>query len=213
MEQRPPRVPKVTWGKEEEESPGGALTQETEELVPFQPAQEGAAMDWTQEQEPTSGLFHRTLKDKTSTMGTGSMENCDVYSTNTSAALLDILVEEGLPNPKQDDSQVQLGSMTDFQEMMDLLMEEERKALKSHVCQSLFPLSFQCHDENLGVAEASRETLLCAAKFVKRRDIEQMLQVDKTRRFGEGLDTLIIDTSNALAAPGSSWGYACLSIA
>ncbi|XP_032935651.1 uncharacterized protein LOC117006965 isoform X2 [Catharus ustulatus] len=101
MEQRPPRVPKVTWGKEEEESPGGALTQETEELVPFQPAQEGAAMDWTQEQEPTSGLFHRTLKDKTSTMGTGSMENCDVYSTNTSAALLDILVEEGLPNPKQ----------------------------------------------------------------------------------------------------------------
>ena len=53
----------------------------------------------------------------------------------------------------QDDSQVQLGSMIVFQDMTDLLVEEERNALKSHVHQSLFPLSFHCHDENPHVAE------------------------------------------------------------
>ncbi|XP_023803492.1 centrosome-associated protein CEP250-like, partial [Cyanistes caeruleus] len=34
---------------------------------------------------------------------------------------------------------------------------------------------------------ASRETLLCSARFLKRKDLQQMLRVDQTWRFGEGL--------------------------
>ena len=140
----------------------------------------------------------------------------------------------------QDDSQVQLSSMTAFQEMMDLLKKKQRKALKPHVRQSLFPLALHCHDDNPHVAEvrtrglqvspqagaqlppalvppglqpppghgtrtrllcpglwghlcisaalqASREALHYSARLLKRKDIEQMLQVDKTWRFAKGL--------------------------
>ena len=38
--------PRVTWGKEEEESPGAVPVQETEEVVPFQAAQEGEWQSW-----------------------------------------------------------------------------------------------------------------------------------------------------------------------
>ncbi|RMB92789.1 hypothetical protein DUI87_30839 [Hirundo rustica rustica] len=40
MEQRPPRVPKLAWLEEEEEGPGAAQAQETEEVQQFQPLQE-----------------------------------------------------------------------------------------------------------------------------------------------------------------------------
>ncbi|KAF4791130.1 hypothetical protein TURU_133477 [Turdus rufiventris] len=97
------------------------------------------------------------------------------------------LAEALLPLFDSDDSQVQLSSMTAFQEMMDLLKKKQRKALKPHVRQSLFPLALHCHDDNPHVAEASREALHYSARLLKRKDIEQMLQVDKTWRFGKGL--------------------------
>ena len=46
MEQRPPRVPKLAWVKEEEESPGAGPAQGTEEVVPFQAVQEGEWQSW-----------------------------------------------------------------------------------------------------------------------------------------------------------------------
>ncbi|XP_023803418.1 uncharacterized protein LOC111944951 [Cyanistes caeruleus] len=49
------------------------------------------------------------------------------------------------------------------------------------------PLSLHCHDENQRVVDASRETLLCSARLLKRKDLQQMLRVDQTWRFGEGL--------------------------
>ncbi|XP_064256898.1 uncharacterized protein LOC135287535 [Passer domesticus] len=109
------------------------------------------------------------------------------------------LAEALLPLFDRDDSQVQLSSMTLFQEMLELLTEDGKKALKSHVLQSLLPLSFHCHDENQIVAEASRETLHSSARFLKRRDIEQMLQVDQTWRFGEAL---VRTTENPQPQPG-----------
>ncbi|XP_056352282.1 maestro heat-like repeat-containing protein family member 6 [Oenanthe melanoleuca] len=45
MEQRPPRVPKVAWLIEEEESPGDSSSEELEEVVPFQPVQKGWKKD------------------------------------------------------------------------------------------------------------------------------------------------------------------------
>ncbi|XP_074403985.1 uncharacterized protein LOC141730418 [Zonotrichia albicollis] len=113
------------------------------------------------------------------------------------------LAEELLPLFDHDDIQVQLSSMCFFHEMLDLLTKDGRKALKSHVRQCLVPLSFHCHDENQIVAEASRKTLHSAARFLKRRDFQQMLQVDQTWRFGEGLGCAARGgRGRAQAAPG-----------
>ncbi|XP_068888114.1 maestro heat-like repeat-containing protein family member 7 [Aphelocoma coerulescens] len=97
------------------------------------------------------------------------------------------LAEALLPLFDNDDSQVRLRSTCIFQEMMGLLSAEGKKALKSHVRQSLLPLSFHCHDEDGHVADASREALHCAASFLKRRDLERVLDAKQTWRFGEGL--------------------------
>ncbi|CAN8180460.1 unnamed protein product [Coccothraustes coccothraustes] len=115
MEQRSTRVPKLAWVEEEveeEEGPGAAPAQETKEVVLFGLPQEGAALERTQEQDPARGLFHRTAQlvckfikrireEETSTMGTGLRAYSHIFQTKTSAALLDMLVEEGFSNPKQ----------------------------------------------------------------------------------------------------------------
>ena len=58
MEQRPPRVPRLAWleEKEEEEDPGAAPAQETEEVVPFHPPQEGEWQSWAAGLEPAANL-------------------------------------------------------------------------------------------------------------------------------------------------------------
>ncbi|CAN8179862.1 unnamed protein product [Coccothraustes coccothraustes] len=111
MEQRSTRVPKLAW-VEEEEGPGAAPAQETKEVVLFELPQEGAALERTQEQDPARGLFRRTAQlvckvikrireEETSTMGTGLRAYSHIFKTKTSAALLDMLVEEGFSNTKQ----------------------------------------------------------------------------------------------------------------
>ncbi|KFO52875.1 hypothetical protein N302_09827, partial [Corvus brachyrhynchos] len=57
------------------------------------------------------------------------------------------LAEPLVPLFDNDDSQVQMCSMYVFQKVMDLIKRKGKKALKSHVRQSLLPLSFHCHDE------------------------------------------------------------------
>ncbi|OWK54465.1 hypothetical protein RLOC_00001610 [Lonchura striata] len=96
----------------------------------------------------------------------------------------------------QKDSQVQLCSMFVLREMLDFFPEEEKKALKAHVCQSLLPLFFHCHDENQRVAEASQETLLCAAEFFKRRDLGQLVKNQKLWQFTE---CLLAEDSSSVA--------------
>ncbi|XP_064240926.1 uncharacterized protein LOC135278299 [Passer domesticus] len=105
------------------------------------------------------------------------------------------LAEALLPLFDRDDSQVQLSSMMVFQEMLELLTEDGKHALKSPVHHSLLPLYFHCHDENQIVAECSRETLLCAAKFLKRRDIKKLVKEEKLWKFSKCL--LAEDTSRA----------------
>ncbi|XP_068035451.1 maestro heat-like repeat-containing protein family member 7 [Anomalospiza imberbis] len=112
MEQRSPRVPKLAWVEEEEEGPGAGPAQETEEVVRFKPLQEDAAVQRTQEQERTRGLFRRTAQlvckfikrireEETGTVGTGLRAYSHIFKTKTCSALLDMLVEEGFCNPKQ----------------------------------------------------------------------------------------------------------------
>ncbi|XP_039411094.1 uncharacterized protein LOC104694590 isoform X2 [Corvus cornix cornix] len=101
MEQRPPIVPKLAWVEEEEEGPGAAPEEQPAEVEQFQLPQEDAALDRTQEQNGAHGRFRRAAQEETSIMGTGSMENCDVYSTDTSAAMLDLLVQRSVSVAKQ----------------------------------------------------------------------------------------------------------------
>ncbi|XP_064291539.1 uncharacterized protein LOC135309319 [Passer domesticus] len=109
------------------------------------------------------------------------------------------LAEALLPLFDHDDSQVQLSSMMVFQEMLELLSEDGKHALKSPVHHSLLPLYFHCHDENQIVAECSRETLLCAAKFLKRRDIKKLVKEEKLWKFSK---CLVRMTENPQPQPG-----------
>ncbi|XP_032921131.1 maestro heat-like repeat family member 5 [Catharus ustulatus] len=84
-----------------------------------------------------------------------------------------------------DNRYLQLKSIRLFQEMLKLAKGE--KALKVLVSKSLLPLFFHCHDENAHVAEASRETLLSAVSFLKRRDLEHLVSTDHMWSFAECL--------------------------
>ncbi|XP_053818390.1 uncharacterized protein LOC128798676 isoform X2 [Vidua chalybeata] len=90
-------------------------------------------------------------------------------------------------NPSMDNSQVQLLSILLFQTLVSLPLEKDKKALKTHVRQSLLPLFFHCHDEDGRVAQASQETLLCVAQFLKRRDLEKVVKNKKLWKFTECL--------------------------
>ncbi|XP_037998811.1 uncharacterized protein LOC119703270 isoform X2 [Motacilla alba alba] len=70
---------------------------------------------------------------------------------------------------------------------MELVVDEGKKPLKTIVNKSLYALLIYCHDENQHVAEASWETLLCVAKFLKRRDLEQLLKKQQPLKIDEGL--------------------------
>ncbi|XP_053803974.1 uncharacterized protein LOC128790906 [Vidua chalybeata] len=86
-----------------------------------------------------------------------------------------------------DNSLVQLLSVRLFQELMKLVVAKGKKPLKKRVSKSLLPLFFNCHDENQRVAQASRETLLSAVKFLKRRDLQHLVKTDQMWSFAECL--------------------------
>ncbi|XP_064557789.1 uncharacterized protein LOC135442178 [Zonotrichia leucophrys gambelii] len=65
--------------------------------------------------------------------------------------------------------------------------EKEKKALKTPLRQSLLPLFFHCHDEKRLVAQASQETLLGVAEFLKRRDLERLVKRQNLWMFSECL--------------------------
>ncbi|XP_074405872.1 uncharacterized protein LOC141730624 [Zonotrichia albicollis] len=111
--QRASRVPKLaTVEEEEEKGPGAAPAEENEEAVPFHPPQEDAALERTQEQECRRGHFRSTAQlvcdfirsiqqEETSTMGTGLRAHSELLRHETSAALLDLLLEKGVARPEQ----------------------------------------------------------------------------------------------------------------
>nr|XP_041569114.1 uncharacterized protein LOC115492413 isoform X2 [Taeniopygia guttata] len=112
VEHRPASVPKLAWGKEEKEGPGAAPAQQPEEVEQFQLPQKGAAVQRTREQERTRGRFRRTAQmvcrvmkrireEESSVMGTVVRAYSPIFKTKASAALLDMLVEEGPSSPKQ----------------------------------------------------------------------------------------------------------------
>ncbi|XP_048144360.1 uncharacterized protein LOC125318047 [Corvus hawaiiensis] len=104
------------------------------------------------------------------------LENKDILVSSTTAPKL---AEALLPLFDNDNSHVQLLSIHLFSKVMELVVDEGKKPLKTIVNQSLYPLVIYWDDENWRVAKASRETLICAAKFLKRRDLEQLLKKEQ----------------------------------
>ncbi|XP_077037302.1 uncharacterized protein LOC143694500 isoform X1 [Agelaius phoeniceus] len=78
---------------------------------------------------------------------------------------------------------------------MELIAKGEEECLTTIVNQSLLPLFLRWHDENLQVAEASGEALLCAARFLRRGDLEELLTKKQRMKFAESL--LLQDESRA----------------
>ncbi|XP_064291556.1 uncharacterized protein LOC135309336 [Passer domesticus] len=113
-------------------------------------------------------------------------DRATLISNPTALQLAEVLQ----PLIDNDNSHVQLLSTHLFREVMELVMDKGSKPLKKHVNMSLLPLLFHCQDENQHVAEASRETLLCAVKFLKRRRLKQLVKKEQPWRFGEVLESL-----------------------
>ncbi|XP_027590036.2 maestro heat-like repeat-containing protein family member 7 isoform X3 [Pipra filicauda] len=98
--------------KKEEESPGAAPAQQPEEVQQVQPPQEDAGQERTEEQLRARGRFRRAAQlvcrfirciwhEEATFMATGDTANSDLFNAQTSAALLDMLVENGVYKAKQ----------------------------------------------------------------------------------------------------------------
>ncbi|XP_053838352.1 maestro heat-like repeat-containing protein family member 6 [Vidua macroura] len=115
---------------------------------------------------------------------TNVLQHKDILVSSTTAPKL---AEALLLLFDHDNSHVQLLSIQLFCKVMDLVVDEGKKSLKTIVNKSLDTLFIYCHDENWHVAKASRETLHCAAKFLKRRNLEQLLEKEHLWKFAEVL--------------------------
>ncbi|XP_050192056.1 maestro heat-like repeat-containing protein family member 6 isoform X2 [Myiozetetes cayanensis] len=89
------------------------------------------------------------------------------------------LAEALRPLFDHDNSHVQLLSIRLFREVMELVAEEGTWLWEKQAWQSLVPLFFRWQDENQRVAEAAREALLWAARFLQRRDLEQLVKTEQ----------------------------------
>ncbi|XP_064252654.1 maestro heat-like repeat-containing protein family member 6 [Passer domesticus] len=114
------------------------------------------------------------------------------------------LAEALLPHFDNDNSQVQLLSIQLFSKVMELVVEEGEEPLTRIVSQSLLPLFLRWHDENLHVAKASHEALLCAARFLRRTDLEELLTKEQRMKFAQSLRGELAAVSLPSAAPGAA---------
>uniref|UniRef100_A0A674H6D7 Maestro/Maestro-like HEAT-repeats domain-containing protein n=1 Tax=Taeniopygia guttata TaxID=59729 RepID=A0A674H6D7_TAEGU len=116
---------------------------------------------------------------------TNLLLNKDILTSSSTAPKL---AEVLRPLFDHDNSHVQQLSIRLYRDVMETVVEQGKKPLKMLVSQSLLPLFFHCHDENQRVAQASRETLLCAVTFLKKRkDLQRLLKTDDLWSFAERL--------------------------
>ncbi|XP_017693549.1 PREDICTED: uncharacterized protein LOC108508899 [Lepidothrix coronata] len=112
------------------------------------------------------------------------LQNKDILISRPTAPKL---AEALRPLFDSDNSHVQVLSICLFRKVMESVVAEGKKPLERYVSQSLFPLFLHWHEEKQGLAEASREALLRAAKFLKRRDLSQLLKTEQPLKFSERL--------------------------
>ncbi|XP_068052932.1 maestro heat-like repeat-containing protein family member 6, partial [Anomalospiza imberbis] len=115
---------------------------------------------------------------------TNMLQHKDILVSSTTAPKL---AEALLLLFDHDNRHVQLLSIQLFRTVMESVVDEGKKPLKTIVNRNLYALLIYCHDENWHVAKASRETLLCAAKFLERRNLEQLVENGNLWKFVEVL--------------------------
>ncbi|NXY67026.1 MROH5 protein, partial [Glareola pratincola] len=74
-----------------------------------------------------------------------------------------------------------------FQDTMGLVVGAERKQMKKEVWDSLLPLLLHLHDEDKSVAKASEEALCSAGRFLKWRQLVQLVETAQVWRICERL--------------------------
>ncbi|XP_074403982.1 uncharacterized protein LOC141730416 [Zonotrichia albicollis] len=115
---------------------------------------------------------------------TNVLQHKDILVSSTTAPKL---AESLLLLFDHDNSHVQVLSIQLFSKVVELVVDEGKMPLKTIVDKSLYTLALYCHDENLDVAKASRETLLRVAKFLKRRRLVQLLKKQPPMNVEEAL--------------------------
>ncbi|XP_053803079.1 maestro heat-like repeat-containing protein family member 6 [Vidua chalybeata] len=187
MEKRPPRVPKLAWVEEEEEGPGAAPAQETEKVVPFHPPQEGAALDHKQEQESTRGRFRRAAQlickfirsirqEGTLSRGAGLKAYSEVLKHESSAALLDLLVERGVFRAEQVPAMVRfihqwLTANDSAEHRLDNTLLHLTKAQPNDAVMTLLRVAPSCDR----AAMAMWKTIMCSPRTAK---VVQLILLD-----------------------------------
>uniref|UniRef100_A0A674GEQ9 Maestro heat-like repeat-containing protein family member 6 n=1 Tax=Taeniopygia guttata TaxID=59729 RepID=A0A674GEQ9_TAEGU len=115
---------------------------------------------------------------------TNVLQHKDILVSRTTAPKL---AEALLLLFDHDSSYVHLLSIQLFDKMMNLVEDEGKKPMKKILCQSLLPLFLHCHEDNQHVANASRETLLGVAEFLKKRNLKKLLKKEQLSKFAECL--------------------------
>nr|XP_041573833.1 maestro heat-like repeat-containing protein family member 6 isoform X1 [Taeniopygia guttata] len=123
---------------------------------------------------------------------TNVLQHTDILVSSTTAPKL---AEALLLLFDHDSSYVRLLSILLFDKMMNFLVDEGEKPVKKILCQSFLPLFLHCHEDNQRVANASRETLLGVAEFLKKRNLKKLLKKEQLSKFAECL--LAEDSSSA----------------
>ncbi|XP_071896312.1 maestro heat-like repeat-containing protein family member 7 [Anas platyrhynchos] len=97
------------------------------------------------------------------------------------------LAEKLLPLFDHESSQVREHSICLFQAVVEAVLRQRKKKMKSTVHRSLLPLYFLMRDQSESVAKASGEALAVAAKFLRRKELKRLAQTEQTWRIGECL--------------------------
>ncbi|KAM6227874.1 uncharacterized protein M6G45_017575 [Spheniscus humboldti] len=105
------------------------------------------------------------------------------------------LVKTLLPLFENESSHVRERSIILCRGAMEVAVSTHKEQMREDVQRSLIPLFFHLHDKDHNVAQASREALLGAAKFLKRRQLRKLLETEQICRVGECL--LVEDSSRA----------------
>ncbi|XP_056368972.1 maestro heat-like repeat-containing protein family member 6 [Oenanthe melanoleuca] len=115
---------------------------------------------------------------------TNVLQDKDVLISSTTSLKL---AEALLMLLDNDNSHVQELSLDLFVKTMQLVVDEGKKPLMKILSQSLLPLFLHCHDESEQVAKASRQTLHCAVGFLKKTNLQQVLNTAELWNFAECL--------------------------
>ncbi|XP_059690032.1 uncharacterized protein LOC132320741 [Gavia stellata] len=103
------------------------------------------------------------------------------------------LPETLLPLFENESSYVRRRSILLCRDAMEVAVGAHKEQMRKDVQRSLMPLFFHLHDQDDSVAQASREALLGAATFLRRRQLRQLLETEQTWKVGECL--LVEDSS------------------